>query len=73
MLNAWKNDKCLYKLFVGNPEGKRPRGTLRCRWLESVKIDLREIRWKVLKWVHLAQDRGNWQALVNTVINLQVP
>jgi hypothetical protein len=57
---------------VGKPEGKRPLERLRHRW-EDIKIDLREIGWIVVDWIHLAQDRDQWRALVNTVMNLRVP
>jgi hypothetical protein len=46
-----------YKIFVGNPEGKRPLGISRHRW-EDIVIDLREIRWGGVDWIHLAQDKG---------------
>jgi hypothetical protein len=57
---------------VGKPEGKRPSGTPRRRWAENIKMDLREIGWYVRDWIELAQDRDQWRALVNTVINLRV-
>jgi hypothetical protein len=58
---------------VGKPEGKRPLRRPRHRWVESIKMDLREIRWDVMDWIDLAQDRDQWRALVNTVINIWVP
>jgi hypothetical protein len=58
---------------VGKPEGKRPLGRTRRRWVGYIKIDLREIGWNGMDWIHLAQDRGQWRALVNTVMNLRVP
>jgi hypothetical protein len=59
-----------YKILVGKPEGKRPLGRPRRRWVDNIKIDLREIGWD---WIDLAQDREQWRALVNTVMNLQAP
>jgi hypothetical protein len=59
--------------LVGTPEGKRPVGRPRRRWVDTIKIDLREIRWDVMDWIDLAQDRDRWRALVNTVMNLRVP
>jgi hypothetical protein len=59
--------------LVGKPEGKRPLGRLRCRWENNIRLDLREIGWGGMDWIGLAQDRGQWRALVNTVINLRVP
>jgi hypothetical protein len=58
---------------VGKPEGKRPLGRPRRRWVDSIKIDLREMRWDGMGWIDLAQDLDQWRALVNTVTNLQVP
>jgi hypothetical protein len=52
---------------VGKPEGKRPLGRPRRRWVDNIKIDLREIGWD---WIDMAQDRDQWRALVNTVLNL---
>jgi hypothetical protein len=58
---------------VGNPEGKRPLGSTRRRWVDNIKIDLREIGWDGGDWIDLAQDRDQWRALVKVVINLWVP
>jgi hypothetical protein len=58
---------------VGKPEGKRPLGRPRRRWLDNIKIDLREIGWDGLDWIDLAQVRDKWRALVITVINLRDP
>jgi hypothetical protein len=59
-----------YRILVGKPEGKRPLGRPRCRWVDNIKIDLRERRGDCMDWIDLAQDRDQWKALVNTVINL---
>jgi hypothetical protein len=53
--------------------GKRPLGRPRRRWVNNIKMDLREIGWDVMDWIHLVQDRDQWMALVNTVMNLLVP
>jgi hypothetical protein len=58
---------------VGKPEGKRPLGRPRRRWVDNIKMDLRVIGWAGMDWIELAQDRDQWRALVNTVMNLQVP
>jgi hypothetical protein len=58
---------------VGEPEGKRPLGRPRCRWAENIKMDRREIGWDGMEWIDLAQDRDQWRAFVNTVMNLRVP
>jgi hypothetical protein len=58
---------------VRKPERKRPIGRQRCRWVENIKMDLREIEYDDMDWVDLAQDRDQWRALVNTVMKLRVP
>jgi hypothetical protein len=63
----------VYRLLVGKPEGKRPLGSLRCRWIDNIKMDLLEIGLNVVDWIDLAQDRYRWRALVNLVMNLWVP
>jgi hypothetical protein len=59
--------------ILGMPEGKRQVGRPRHWWVDNIKIDLREIGWDGMDWFDLAEDRGQWRALVNTVMNLQVP
>jgi hypothetical protein len=58
---------------VGKPEGKRPLGRPRRRWVNNIKMDLREIGWDGVDWIYLAQDRDQLRALVNSVLNLLVP
>jgi hypothetical protein len=58
---------------VGNPERKRPLGRPRPMWVDNIKMDLREIGWDGMDWTDLAQDRNQWRALVNAVMNLRVP
>jgi hypothetical protein len=58
---------------VGKPEGDRPLRRPRVRWVDNIKMDLREIEWVGLDWIDVAQDRHQWRALVNTVMNLRVP
>jgi hypothetical protein len=62
-----------YRLLVGNPEGKRPLGRPRRRWVDNIKMDLLEIGWGGVDWIGLAQNRDKWRALVNAVMNLRVP
>jgi hypothetical protein len=57
---------------VGKPEGKRPLGRRRHRWVDNINMDLREIVWDGVYWMDMAQDRDQWRALVNTVLNLRV-
>jgi hypothetical protein len=58
---------------VRKPEGKRPLGRPRSRWVDNIKIDLKEIEWDGIDWIDLGQERGQWRDLVNTVMNLRVP
>jgi hypothetical protein len=62
-----------YNSLAGKPEGKRPLGRPRRRWENNIRMDLREIGWKGVEWMHLAQGRDQWRALVNTVMNLRLP
>jgi hypothetical protein len=62
-----------YRVLVRKPDGNRPLGGPRCRWVDNTKIDLREIEWDGMEWIDLAKDRDQWRALVNTVINIRVP
>jgi hypothetical protein len=62
-----------YRLLVGKPEGKRPLGRPRCRWVDNIRMDLGAVGWGDVDWIDLAQDRNRWRALVNSVLNLQVP
>jgi hypothetical protein len=61
-----------YRILVGNPEGKRPLGRASSRWVNNIKIDLREIGWDGMDWIDLVQERNHWRALVKTVMNFRV-
>jgi hypothetical protein len=61
-----------YRLLVGKTEGKGPLGRPRCRLVDNIKMDLGEVGWAV-DWIGLAQDRNRWKALMDSVLNLQVP
>jgi hypothetical protein len=63
----------VYRLLVGKPEGKRPLGRPRHRFIENIKMDLLEIELSVAEWIGLAQVRYSWRALVNSVMNIWVP
>jgi hypothetical protein len=56
-----------YRILVGKPEGKRPLGRPRRRWVDNIKMYLREIKWDGVDWIDMAQDRNQWSALVDTV------
>jgi hypothetical protein len=62
-----------YRILVVQPEGKRPLGRQRRRWVDNIKMDLREIGWDGMDRIEMAQDRDQWMAVVNTVMNLRVP
>jgi hypothetical protein len=63
----------VYRLLIGKPEGKRPLGRPRRKWMDNIKTDLLEIGLNVVDWIGLAQERYRWRALVNSVMNLRVP
>jgi hypothetical protein len=63
----------VYRLLVGKPEGKRPLGRPRRRWVDNIRIDLGEVGWGDVNWIGLAQDRNRWRAVVNSVLNLRFP
>ena len=63
----------VHKVLVGKPEGKRPLGRPRRRWDDNTKMDLQEVGCGGMDWIEVAQDRDRWRALVNAVMNLQVP
>jgi hypothetical protein len=61
-----------YRLLVRKPEGKRPLGRPRRRWVDNIRMDLGEVGWGDVDWISLAKDRNRWRALVNSVLNLRV-
>jgi hypothetical protein len=62
-----------YNILVGRPEGRRPLGRPRRRWEDNINMDLREIGFGDVDWIHWDQDRDRWPALVNIVMNRRVP
>jgi hypothetical protein len=62
-----------YKILFGNSEGKRPLGRPRRRWGHNIRMDVKERGWTDVDWIHLAQGRDQWPALVNTVMDLRFP
>jgi hypothetical protein len=65
-------ERKVYKVLVGKPEGKRPLGRPRRRWGDGIRMDLREICLGGAEWIRLAQDRDRWRVVVNAVMNLRV-
>jgi hypothetical protein len=66
-----KRNAC--RILVGKPEGERPLGRRRHRWVDKIKMDRRKIGWDCTDWIDVTQDRDHWRALVNTAMNLRVP
>jgi hypothetical protein len=64
--------KNAYRILVGKPEGKKPLGRPRRRWVDNIIMDLREIGWDGVDWIDMAQDRDQWRALMNKVLKLRV-
>jgi hypothetical protein len=62
-----------YRILFVKSEGKRPLGRPRRRWMDNIKMDLGEIGWDGRDWIKLAQERDQWRALVNTVMNHWIP
>jgi hypothetical protein len=65
--------RCVYRVWLGKAEGKRPLGRPRHRWEDDVTMDLQEVGCGGMDWMELARDRDRWRALVNAVMNLRVP
>jgi hypothetical protein len=63
----------VYKLLLEKPEGKRSLGRPRRRWMDNIRMDLGKVGWGDVDWIGLAQDRNSWRAVVNSVLNLQIP
>jgi hypothetical protein len=66
-------ERGVYRVLVGKPEGRRPVGRTRRRWVDNIRMDLQEVGCGRMDWVGLAQDRDRWRALVSAVMNLRVP
>ena len=62
-----------YRVLVGKPDGKRPLGRPRRRWVDNIRMDLQEVGWGYVDWIGLAQDRDRRRTLVSAVMNLRVP
>jgi hypothetical protein len=73
MWRVWVRTRGVYRVLVGKPEGKRPMGRPRRRWVDNIRIDLQEVGCGYIGWIGLAQDRDRWRTLVSAVMNLRVP
>jgi hypothetical protein len=62
-----------YRILVVKPEGKKPLGRPRRRWVVNIKMELKEVGWGAIDWIDLVQDRDKWMTLVNKAVNFQVP
>ena len=69
-MGKWRD---VYRVLVGKPEGKRPLGRPRRRWVDNIKMDLQKLGCEDVDWIELAQDRDRWREFVNAVMNLRVP
>ena len=67
------DERGAYMVLVGKPEGKRPHGRPRRRWVDNIGMDLQEVGCGYVDWIGLAQDRNKWRTLVSAVTNLRVP
>ena len=63
----------VYRVLVGKPEGKRPLGRPRRRWVDNIRLELQEVGCGYMDWIGLAQDTERWQTLLSAVMNLRVP
>ena len=66
-------EKRVYRVLVGKPDGRRPLGRPRHRWVDNIRMDLQEVGCGYMEWIGLAQDRDSWRTLVSVVMNLRVP
>jgi len=66
-------ERGVYRVLVGKPEGRRPQERPRHRWVNIIRMDLQDMGCGYMDWVGLAQDRDSWRTLVSAVINLRVP
>ena len=67
------DERGVYRVLVGKPEGRRPLGRPRRRWVDNITMDLQEVGCGYMDWIGLAQDRDRWRTLVSAVMNLGVP
>ena len=73
MWHVWMRERVVYRALVGEPEGKRPLGRPRCRWVDNIRMNLQEVGCGYMDWIGRAQDRDRWRTLVSAVMSLRVP
>jgi hypothetical protein len=66
-------ERGVYRVLVGKPEGKRPLGRPRRRWVDNIRMDLQEVECGYMDWIGLSQDRDGWRTFVSAIMNLRVP
>jgi len=72
-LTRMGEERGVYRVLVGKPEGRRSLGRPRCRWVDNIRMDLHDVGCGYVDWIGLAQDRERWRTLVSVVMNLRVP
>jgi hypothetical protein len=65
-----REERSMYRVLVGKPEGKKPLGRPRLKWEDNIKMDLQEVECVGMDWIGLAEDRDRWQTIVNAVMSL---
>ena len=70
---AYGLGEVVYRVLMGKLEGKRPLGRPKLRWVDNIKMDLREVGCRYMDWIGLDQDRDRWRTLVSVVMNIRVP
>jgi len=73
LISIWGEERGLYRVLVGKPEGSRPLGRPRRRRVDNIRVDLQEVGCGYMDWIGLAQDTERWQTHVSAVMNLWVP
>jgi len=66
-------ERGVYRVLAGKPEGRRPLGRYRRRWVDNIRMDLQEVGCGYMDWIELAQDREGWRTHVSAVMNIRVP
>ena len=70
---AYGEERCVYRVLLGKPEGKRPMWRPRRKWVDNIRMDLQEVVCGYMDWIGLAQGRDRWRTLVSAIMYLQVP